>query len=102
MAGKATTGETYQERTKGKDVRTSNIVAAKVSHSCIRWYLTQERKFRDANMSHWSALALHWSYISTANYFDALLGHCKRCENISRSSWHGQASPARKWRDFDQ
>lgn len=26
----AATGETYQERTKGKDVRTSNIVAAKV------------------------------------------------------------------------
>lgn len=29
MAGGAS-GETYQERTKGKDVRTSNIVAAKV------------------------------------------------------------------------
>jgi hypothetical protein len=27
----AANGETYQERTKGKDVRTSNIVAAKVS-----------------------------------------------------------------------
>ena len=26
----AANGETYQERTKGKDVRTSNIVAAKV------------------------------------------------------------------------
>lgn len=26
-------GETYQERTKGKDVRTSNIVAAKVSRN---------------------------------------------------------------------
>ena len=34
MVGKAT-GETYQERTKGKDVRTSNIVAAKVSSKSL-------------------------------------------------------------------
>ena len=31
MVSKAT-GETFQERTKGKDVRTSNVVAAKVSY----------------------------------------------------------------------
>jgi len=36
MAGKASTGETYQERTKGKDVRTSNIVAAKAIANAVR------------------------------------------------------------------
>ena len=33
-----TTGETFQERSKGKDVRTSNIVAAKVSRNSIGRY----------------------------------------------------------------
>ena len=36
-------GEIYQERSKGKDVRTSNIVAAKVSipqnFCCVRTYV---------------------------------------------------------------
>ena len=35
MAGKVT-GETLTERSKGKDVRTSNIVAAKVRASLLR------------------------------------------------------------------
>ena len=30
-------GETYQERAKGKDVRTSNIVAAKVGRRRHNW-----------------------------------------------------------------
>ena len=40
------TGETLQERSKGKDVRTSNIVAAKVrlglGERCL-WYLAVSR-----------------------------------------------------------
>ena len=34
MHGAGSTGETLTERSKGKDVRTSNIIAAKVLYGC--------------------------------------------------------------------
>lgn len=72
MAG---SGDTFQERSKGKDVRTSNIVAAKVINCVIQ-------NPNDAE-EHWFRCALSLvdyahDLVSKTNAF-TVLGNCKCC-----------------------
>ena len=68
-------GETLQERSKGKDVRTSNIVAAKVNSSfCIVQLIHERRKdipMNDVTLSFYSQECVDGSPKSFCNFLYA-------------------------------
>jgi hypothetical protein len=80
-------GETFQDRTKGKDVRTSNIVAAKVRLTSV----VLKKSETIFTFCRWRIAPP--IYLNKSYSFDSL-GHCKCCKNFSRTSWNGQASSA--------
>ena len=89
-------GETFQDRSKGKDVRTSNILAAKVRTkvSCvISAFLLSHITHQYDSLS----LAFHHS-----SYFCLAIGG-SRCDSYQfGTTWYGQVGDPGRWSDLDQ
>jgi len=76
-------GETYQERSKGKDVRTSNIIAAKVGRNYVLFLVVRVVRRRV-----YAAIFFSLQFIILIPY-PTFLGNCKCGANFTWSTRYG-------------
>lgn len=84
-------GENFQERSKGKDVRTSNIVAAKVSAVMSDRFAVPRKhpQFHVSALFHLSMLTFCILFLSSYS-----VGHRQCRQNVPRTTRNGQTSSA--------